>query len=178
MLSTQNTIETTQKFPSADTSSPPIDWYSLIAVLLYWNVMSHHHMDWTAAGTQCVLQHLRSSGCLVRGGIWDHFIHVCVCVCVIPGLGGLRFSYTPTLNLYTCSRTHTGSRRPCSWMQRTTSKIVSSLSAFVFLFPLFFQGCVCFPGTLTEEQKAVLVLKWLFPPQTGSRFISAALADV
>ncbi len=58
---------------------PPLIDSHILRFCCPGNVISHHHMDWTAAGTQCVLQHLRSSGCLVRGGIWDHFIHVCVC---------------------------------------------------------------------------------------------------
>ncbi len=153
---------------------PPLVDIPILQFCCTGNVMSHHHMDWTAADTQCfsTFKELRLSDS--RGNLGPFYS----CVCVIPGLGGLCVSHTPTLNLYTCSQTHTGSWRPCSWMQRTTSKIVSSLSAFVFLFPIFFQGCVCFQGALTEEQTAVLVLKWLFPPQTGSRFISAALADV
>lgn len=175
MLSTQNTIGMAKQFPSPDTSPPPIGRYSHIAVLLYWecDVSSPHGLD-SSRYTVCfaTFKELRLSDS--RGNLGPFYS----CVCVISSLGGLRVSHTPTLNLYTCSRTHTGSRRPCSWMQRTTSKIVSSLSAFVFLFPLFFQGCVCFPGALTEEQTAVFVLKWLFPPQTCSCFISAALADV
>lgn len=95
-------------------------------------------------------QHFRSSG--VRGGFLDGFI---------PGLGGLRVSHTPTLNLYTCSRTHTGSRRPCSWMQRTTSKIVSFLSAFVFSFSNFSFKAVCISQESMQKNRQQF---WWLPP--------------
>lgn len=123
----------------------PLMWFCFTV-----NMMSHHHTEATAADV------------VIFATFKELWLSEGDFRMVLLRLGGLHDSHTPTLNLYTCSRTHTGSRRPCSWIRRTTSKIVSFLSAFVFLFPLFFQGCVCFPRAHAEEQTAVLVT--FFPP--------------
>ncbi len=84
MLSTQNTIEMTQKFSSADTSSPAIDWYSHIAVLLSWecDISSPHGLD-SSGHTVCfaTFKELRLSGS--RGNLGPFYTCVCVLFLVL-----------------------------------------------------------------------------------------------
>ncbi len=162
MLSTQNTIEMTQIVPSADTSSPPIDWYSHIAVLLYWecDISSPHGLD-SSGHTVCfaTFKELRLSGS--RGNLGPFY--TCVCVCYSWSWRSALLSHTHAESLHMFPNTH---RKQEALQLNAKNNIKNCFFSqrLCFSFSPFLSRLCMFPRSPYRRTDSSFGIEVTFPP--------------